>query len=515
MNFKSWLLSEEEEKDINLSNPNLTATIPPLNTIVSNPKLAKNNTQLNANQERDRKNSSDRFKELAIYYGRNKSAPSTFESIPENKSLGVWLNGKKIRTPNPHEKSDKTWAEIVSEFPKWIDPDTKQPFKYPNLPINWRDVKSTNAWQKHLQKNQKNSSDRFKELAIYYGRKKVGPSQYETNPELGIWLNQKKIRTPNPHEESDKTWAEIVSEFPKWIDPDTKQPFKYPNLPINWRKIKPNVQQEEGRIKSSKRLEKLAYYYGEKGSAPSAYESDEKDKSLGQWLNKKKYKNPNPYEESDKETWNRMVELSKNWDKKKFPHDLPNDWRIIEPAGEKSLGEKLVANILTELGIENDPQHRDRACKNKRCLPFDFSITHNGKKYFLEYHGLQHYVPTYFGSTEGMTDQEKAKHALDKFKFTKKNDTIKYDHCVKYKIPFLVIPYWLYKKPDIIKNTVIEFLKTNEFNETFAIPNVPQNYKAYHDKMYAKYLAESKSTELVEPTKTFEQFLINKNFINI
>ena len=514
MNFKSWLISEEEEKDINLSNPNLTATIPLLNTSLSNPNLTINIPPLNANQKRTPKNSSDRFKELAIYYGRNKSAPSTFESIPENKSLGVWLNGKKIRTPNPHEKSDKTWAEIVSEFPKWIDPDTKQPFKYPNLPISWRDVKSTNAWQKYLQKNQKNSSDRFKELAIYYGRKRAGPSQYGTNPELGIWLSQNKIKNPNSHEEYDKTWAEIVSEFPKWIDPDTKQPFKYPNLPINWRKIKPNVQQEEGRITSSKRLEELAYYYGENGASPSQYTSDKKDKSLALWHVNKKRRNPNPYEESDKETWNRMVELSKTWDKKKFPYDLPNDWREIKPSGEKSLGEKLVANILKELEIENDPQHRDEACKNKMCLPFDFSITHNGKKY-LEFHGEQHYYPVYFGSGEGMTKQIIAKHALDKFEYTQGNDTIKYEHCVRENIPFLVIPYWLYETPDIIKNTIIEFLNTNQFDKKFADPVVPPKYKVKHDKKYAKYLAKSNPTELVYPTKTFEQFLINKNFINI
>jgi hypothetical protein len=68
-------------------------------------------------------------------------------------------------------------------------------------------------------------------------------------------------------------------------------------------------------------------------------------------------------------------------------------------------------------------------------------------------------------------------------------------------------------------------LETNEFNETFANPNVPQKNKVKHDKIYENFLADSNPTELVdpkpttsvtqEPTKTFEQFLINKNFINI
>ena len=502
MNFKEWLLiSEEEEKDINLSNPKLTTTIPPLNT----------------SQERDRKNSSDRFKELAIYYGRNKSAPSTYNSNPENKSLGIWFSQKKIRTPNPHEEYDKTWAEIVSEFPKWIDPDTKQPFLYTNLPVDWRDVKSTNAWQEHLQKNRKNISDRFKELAIYYGRNKSAPSTYNSNPEnksLGIWFSQKKIRTPNPHEEYDKTWAEIVSEFPKWIDPDTKQPFKYPNLPIDWRKIKPNVKQEEGKKLSSERLEKLAYYYGEKGSAPSTYNSNPEIVSLGRWLTYKKHK-PNLYEKSDDITWAQIVALSKNWNKEDFPHELPIDWRKIETSDTKSLGEKYVENILKELEIKNDPQHRDKACVSINCLSFDFLITNNGKKY-LEFHGEQHYLPVYFGSKKDKTDQEKAKLALKELNKNKKRDEIKYKHCVKENIPFLVIPYWLDQNSDIIKNTIIEFLKTNQFNETFANPDVPPEYKAYHDRKLkmTECFADGKipnCKELFKKQKTtFEQFLINK-----
>jgi hypothetical protein len=90
-----------------------------------------------------------------------------------------------------------------------------------------------------------------------------------------------------------------------------------------------------------------------------------------------------------------------------------------------------------------------------------------------------------------------------------------------YKIPFLVIPYWLYKNEnqDIIKSTIIKFLKTNKFNETFADPDVPQNYKAYHDRMLkmTKCFAKGKANckELFKKQKTtFEQFLINKNFIN-
>ena len=488
--------------------------------------LPKNwmDSQVEIVKSKNEQKNNDRFKELAYYFGRKNAGPSKNDTNPDIASLGIWHNGKKHRKINPSD--DKTWAEIVSEFPKWIDPDTKQPFIYTNLPIDWRTVRP-NLKQ---EEEQENSSENFKELAYYYGRKGAGPSKNNTNPDikyLGKWHAKKKNELINPFKESDdKTWANMVklSKTENWIDPVTKKPFLYTNLPDDWRDVKSNAWQEylqKNQKTSSENLEKLAYYYGEKGSAPSAFESIPEDKSLGQWLNKKKRINPNLYEESDKETWNRMVELSKTWDKQEFPYELPEDWREVKPAGEKSLGEKLVLNILTELGIETEPEYRDKACKNKRCLPFDFLITHNGKKY-LEFHGGQHYYPVYFGSTEEKTDQIIAKHAIDKFEYTKENDTKKYEHCVKENIPFLVIPYWLYKNPDIIKSKIIEFLNTNEFKETFAKPDVPPEYKVKHDKIYEKFLAESKPTELVdpkpttqEPTKTFEQFLINKNFINI
>jgi len=71
------------------------------------------------------------------------------------------------------------------------------------------------------------------------------------------------------------------------------------------------------------------------------------------------------------------------------------------------------------------------------------------------------------------------------------------------------------KKADV-EDIILNFIRhDDEFDDLFANPDVPDDRKKYHDKKYAKYLAESNPTELVEPTKTFEQFLINKNFINI
>ena len=63
-------------------------------------------------------------------------------------------------------------------------------------------------------------------------------------------------------------------------------------------------------------------------------------------------------------------------------------------------------------------------------------------------------------------------------------------------------------------------MNTNQFDKKFADPVVPQNYKAYHDKMLkmTECFADGKipnCKELFKKQKTtFEQFLINKNFGN-
>ncbi len=516
MNFKSWLVITEAKKDINLSNPKLNTTIPPLNASLSNPKLTTipplnaslSNPNLTTTKISNRELASNqKVKELAIAYIKAKE----FSKLPIK--FISFLNDKK-RAYKDYKKADGTKSTGAIWYPSDIEIA-----RVNGLPEGWMDYRM----EIYKSKNEQKSKDRLEELAIYFGRNKSGPQTHESdkkNKSLGNWLNKKKNRY-NPHEKSDDiNWAEIVASSKTW----NKEQFPY-ELPDNWRNIEPNKNQTfllklKNQKTSSKRLEELAIYYGRNGASPSQYASDKENKILGQWHNGKKTRY-NPHEESDDITWAKIVASSKNWNKKKFPYDLPEDWRNIEPAGEKSLGEEYVANILTELGIKNNTEHRDAACKNKICLPFDFSITHNGKKY-LEFHGEQHYVPAYFGSGEGMTDQEKANNALKQFKYVKGNDKIKYNHCVKRKIPLLVIPYWLYKNEnqDIIKSKIIEFLNTNKFDKNFANPDVPQKNKAYHDRMLkrTRCFASGKldCKELFKKQKTtFEQFLINKNFINI
>lgn len=104
----------------------------------------------------------------------------------------------------------------------------------------------------------------------------------------------------------------------------------------------------------------------------------------------------------------------------------------------KSRGERLVASILEEINCEFFYE-----------LPFkgikpDFCIINNGKKYFIEYNGRQHYVPVrYFGGIISFIKQIY-------------RDLYEYIICKKDKIPLLRIKYSLTDSE--IKDAILKFL---------------------------------------------------------
>ncbi len=315
-----------------------------------------------------------------------------------------------------------------------------------------------------------------------------------------------------------------LSNTLNWVDPDTGKRFKYFPLPNDWRKISPNRPQEKGKKLNSENLEKLAYYYGKKGSPPSSKDSNVKIAYLGGWLHNNKSKSL--YEESDKETWDRMVALSKSWDKKKFPYDLPEKWTDVksdENENNFSYSAKELGKILKKLRLDAIREYQDQECNiiTGQCFKFDYSFIHKDQEYFVEYHGGQHYYPVYFGSGEGKTDQEIAEIALEAFEIQKKNDLKKYNHCKENNFPLLVIPYWI--TPDRFKDIILDFIKhDNVFDTLFANPKILPEYKVKHDKIF--YRTECFATngfggtvdcKKLDVKLTFEQFLINKNFINI
>jgi Probable Zinc-ribbon domain len=125
-----------------------------------------------------------------------------------------------------------------------------------------------------------------------------------------------------------------------------------------------------------------------------------------------------------------------------------------ESKGEEEIF-KILQNYISPTQITR--QYQDIDCRGD-CLPlpFDFIVEINGKKYFIEYNGEQHYRPT-FGSTP---DERQSV-----FEKTQRYDKVKLDYCRSKNIPFLVIPYTKYKNIDTI---ISSFLKTKTFDSKFA-----------------------------------------------
>jgi hypothetical protein len=122
-----------------------------------------------------------------------------------------------------------------------------------------------------------------------------------------------------------------------------------------------------------------------------------------------------------------------------------------------------------------------------------------------------------------MTKKEIAEQALDAFEIQKKNDLKKYNYCKEKdnNFPLLVIPYWI--TPDRFKDRILDFIKhDNVFDTLFADSDVPPAYKVKHDKIFFKTecfatngFGGTVDCKELDVKLTFEQFLINKNFINI
>ena len=93
----------------------------------------------------------------------------------------------------------------------------------------------------------------------------------------------------------------------------------------------------------------------------------------------------------------------------------------IDFSKKRSKGERLVGNLLRELGIPFEEQKTFSDLKHKGLLRFDFYFEHEGRKFAIEFQGEQHYRPIdYFGGEKAFEEQQ----IRDKIKedYCKKND---------------------------------------------------------------------------------------------
>lgn len=96
-------------------------------------------------------------------------------------------------------------------------------------------------------------------------------------------------------------------------------------------------------------------------------------------------------------------------------------------------GEIKVSEYLKKHKKNFKSQHRIK--NNSSLMIFDFVVRRNGKLVVIEYQGVQHYRPVYFG---GMTKER----ALEAFKKGLQRDQNKRDWCTSKGYELLEIPYW-------------------------------------------------------------------------
>ncbi len=101
------------------------------------------------------------------------------------------------------------------------------------------------------------------------------------------------------------------------------------------------------------------------------------------------------------------------------------------PKCNSSKGEKKIQEELNNLRVSYKVQYRDKECRDKLPLSFDFAILNNGEIIgLIEYQGIQHYE-----TNTGIFNCPK------KFETVKSHDKIKFEYCQQKKIPLLIIPY--------------------------------------------------------------------------
>ncbi len=475
MNFKQWLILSEEEKIAN-ANP---LTDP--NSI----RYKKNAQQLIALGNHFKKN--------------NNTEPSRWES-----ELSNFLYQKRKAYQDYIKKTKKPKY-------KWYDTDKLFGIKA-GLPIDWYLFTDKYKPERHDFKILKQKNDQnLINLGIHF-KNNDNTEPHQGSP-LGEFLDGKRHAFQDSENiKKDPNYEKNTRR--KWYDTDP-QVAEDAGLPYDWYLFTDKYKPESKKLQTNDQtLKKLGIYFKQFGEPKPR-------STLGGFL----YNKRKAFQDLINDTKNSKSKWYKTDLKVAEDAGLPEGWHLPNDKESISQGENLVGKTLNKLKLDAIHQYRDKGCDimTGQCLRFDYSFIYKDQEYFVEYHGEQHYYPVYFGSTEEMTKQEIAEQALEAFEIQKKNDLKKYNYCKEKdnNFPLLVIPYWI--TPDRFKNRILDFIKhDNVFDTLFANSNVPPEYKVKHDKIF--YKTECFATngfggtvdcEELNVKLTFEQFLINKNFINI
>lgn len=124
-------------------------------------------------------------------------------------------------------------------------------------------------------------------------------------------------------------------------------------------------------------------------------------------------------------------------------------------AGRKSLGEKVIAGILSDLNIDFIEQYSFNDLRSPKgvLLRFDFYLPK--EKILIEYDGIQHFFPNRnFNNTN-----------YEDWQYNRSLDAIKDQYCRDNNIPLIRIPFWVFKKHELTQDYILDILKKLERRE--------------------------------------------------
>lgn len=114
----------------------------------------------------------------------------------------------------------------------------------------------------------------------------------------------------------------------------------------------------------------------------------------------------------------------------------------------RSKGEQRIARVLEEMNIEFTEQYRDKRCRGKLPLPFDFALLSSGELLgLIEFHGIQHFE-------SWRNDRRNIREGLCERQM---RDEVKSAFCQDHNLPLLVIPYW---ESGHIRELISQFVET-------------------------------------------------------
>ncbi len=145
------------------------------------------------------------------------------------------------------------------------------------------------------------------------------------------------------------------------------------------------------------------------------------------------------------------------------------------PKCNESRGEKAITAYLNQNNITFTAQWKFKKSSDIKRSRFDFAIKHEKYKGVIEYHGVQHYKPTSFGS-------KKKDAKIDGLKKILKRDFKKRTFCKQHGIPMLEIPFWDFDRiPKILDNLFAGLQPT--FSES---PEIVKKYEPIRQKILSQ-----------------------------